>query len=234
MSYFWEKMSEKITATVEDYLGAMYVLERDGEPVVGARLAEILGVTPSTVTNTLKRMVRDGLITMDSRHGPHLTERGDQAAMTLMHKHMLVELMLSSLSLPWSRLHKHAHEIEHAIQGDVEAALVAAFNNPVVCPHGNPLPGHEKAVAAWIPISRAPKGARLIVRRVHEFAEDNEDIMVFLEENRIGPGQEITVEEVLPFNQTVKVSVSDQVVSLGFAVARYVYGELVPQSLKTV
>lgn len=218
-------MGEKITATVEDYLGAMYVLERDGEPIVGAHLAELLGVTPSTVTNTLKRMVRDGLITMDSHRAPHLTERGNEAAMTLMRKHMLVELMLSSLSLPWSKVHKHAHEIEHAILGDVEAALITAFDSPVVCPHGNPLPGHEEAVAAWLPLTRTKAGMRLVIRRIHEFAEDDENVLIFLEENRIEPGQEITVEEVLDFNQTVKVRVLDRDVSLGFAVARYVYGE---------
>jgi DtxR family transcriptional regulator, Mn-dependent transcriptional regulator len=218
-------MDDKISATVEDYLGAIYVLERDGEPVVGARLAELLRVTPPTVTNTLKRMLRDGLITMDSRHGPHLTQQGSDAARTIMHKHMLVELMLAKLSIPWSRVHKHAHEIEHAIQGDVESALVEAFGNPSVCPHGNPLPGHEDAVAGWIPLIQAPTGAHLTVRRIHEFAENNEDVLHFLEENHIGPGQEVTIGDVLPFNQTVKVYVAGQAVSLGFAVARYVYGE---------
>lgn len=218
-------MSEKITATVEDYLGMMYVMERDGEPIVGARLAEILGVKPSTVTNTLKRMMRDGLITMDSRHGPHLTDRGTEAAMTLMRKHMLVELMLSSLSLPWSKVHKHAHEIEHAILGDVEAALIAAFGNPVLCPHGNPLPGHEEEVANWIPLTRASAGIRMIVRRIHEFAEETDGILEFLEKNGIKPGQEISILEILDFNQTVKVDVMNQVVSLGFAVARYIFGE---------
>lgn len=220
-----DKMSEKITATVEDYLGMMYVLERDGEPIVGARLAELLGVKPSTVTNTLKRMMRDGLITMDSRHGPHLTVRGTDAAMTLMRKHMLVELMLSRLSLPWSKVHIHAHEIEHAILGDVEAALVAAFDTPAVCPHGNPLPGHEDDVADWIPLTRASAGTRMIIRRIHEFAEETDGILDFLEKNGIKPGQEITILEILDFNQTVKVDVMNQVVSLGFAVARYVFGE---------
>ena len=55
-------MSDKTSSTIENYLGIMFVLQRDGEPIVGARLAELLGVTPPTVTNTLKRMARDGLI----------------------------------------------------------------------------------------------------------------------------------------------------------------------------
>lgn len=220
-----EKMSDKISATVEDYLGVMYVLERDGDPITGVHLAEQLGVTPPTVTNTLKRMARDGLITMDSRHGPHLTEHGQAAARTLMRKHMLAELMLSQLSLPWSKLHKHAHEIEHALSEEVETALVEAMGNPDICPHGNPLPGHEEAVAAWIPLTKAPVGENLIIRRIHEFAEDNESIMIFLEQNQIKPGQAITIEEVLAFNHTLNVCVSNKTISLGFAVAKYIFAE---------
>ena len=65
----------ELSSTIQDYLSFIYVLERDQQPVVGAHLAELLGVTPPTVTNTLKRMVKAGLITM-SREGTHLTGAG--------------------------------------------------------------------------------------------------------------------------------------------------------------
>jgi DtxR family transcriptional regulator, Mn-dependent transcriptional regulator len=216
-------MSEKHSAIIENYLGVMYVLQRDGEPMAGVRLAELLNVTPPTVTNTLKRMVRDGLVTMDARHGPHLTEEGHAAAQTLMRKHMLAELMLFHFALPWSKVHKQAHEFEHAISDELESALISAFGNPDICPHGNPLPGHEDAVTDWIPLSQAEKRCPLIVRRIHELAEDKEDIMVFLEENRIELGREIEIEEVLPFNQTMNVSVLGKTVSLGLTIARYIF-----------
>ncbi|HVN53505.1 MAG TPA: metal-dependent transcriptional regulator [Anaerolineaceae bacterium] len=218
-------MKDKISATVEDYLGVMYVLERDGEHMPGVRLAEHLNVTPPTVTATLKRMVRDGLVTMDSHHEPHLTDQGREAARSLMRKHMLVELMLSQLSLSWSKLHKHAHEMEHAVSGEVEAALVRSQGDPALCPHGNPLPGHEDVVSAWMPLTRAPVGERLVIRRIHEFAEDDEDILHFLEENGMENGQEIRIQKVLDFNQTMNVCVKEKVVSLGFAVACYMFVE---------
>jgi len=68
-------------------------MERDNEPVVGSHLAELLGVSPPTVTNTLKRMTRDGLITMN-KDGTHLTEYGWDAARVVMRRHMLMEWMM--------------------------------------------------------------------------------------------------------------------------------------------
>jgi DtxR family transcriptional regulator, Mn-dependent transcriptional regulator len=217
-------MSEKISATVEDYLGNLFILERDGEPVNGARLAELLGVTPPTVTNTLKRMVRDGLITMDSSHLPHLTSAGEEAASSVVRKHMLAEWMLNRV-VDWSKLHKEAHALEHAISDEVEVALLEDLNHPEVCPHGNPLPGYEEAVSNWIPLTQANQGESGVIRRVHEFAEGNPAILAFLQEKHISPGYTVQIEEVLRFNETITLRVDQQPVSLGFAVARYVFIE---------
>ncbi len=219
-------MNEKISATIEDYLQAIFVLERDGEPVNGVRLADLLGVTPPTVTNTLKRMARDGLITVDSSHIPHLTGTGREAASSVLRKHMLAECMLNRM-LSWSKLHKEAHELEHAISSEVEAALLEDLDNPEFCPHGNPFPGHEAAVSGWIPLTRAAAGTKGIIRRIHEFAEDNPAILGFLEEKGIAPGHAVTVEEVLPFNETVTIRMGEQEVSLGFAIARYIFIEII-------
>ena len=130
-------MSEKTSATIEDYLGLLYITERDGEPASGTRLAELLGVSTPTVTNTLKRMVRDGLITMDANHLPHLTELGGEKARTVMRRHMLAEWMLIRM-LSWSKVHHEAHGFEHTISDEVERALLQDLNQPVTCPHGNP------------------------------------------------------------------------------------------------
>jgi DtxR family Mn-dependent transcriptional regulator len=218
-------LNEKISATIEDYLAALFVMERDREPATGVRLAEILNVTPPTVTNTLKRMARDGLVTVDSTHLPHLTETGYEAASSVMRKHMLAEWMLNRL-LSWSKLHKEAHEFEHAISGEVEAALLEELHYPQVCPHGNPLPGYEDAVSDWIPLTEAVDGAKGIIRRIHEFAEGNEEILAFLENNQISPGQALEIQQTLPFNETITIKVGEQAISLGFAVARYIFIEL--------
>jgi DtxR family transcriptional regulator, Mn-dependent transcriptional regulator len=213
----------KPSQTIEDYLSLFYVLERDAEPVIGARLAELLGVSAPTVTNTLKRMARDGLITMHE-NGTHLTEQGWQLARDVMRRHMLMEWMMLKM-LPWSKLHGEAHSLEHAISPEAEAAIYEELGHPKTCPHGNPLPGCEEAVAAWIPLTQIPTGAVVTIRRVHELAEENRELLAFLEDKGILPRVEVTLGEILPFNQTITILVKDQPVTLGFAVAKYIFAE---------
>jgi len=212
-----------LSATIQDYLSLIYVMERDQEPVVGTRLAELLGVTPPTVTNTLKRMTRDGLLTMD-KDGTHLTEAGWAAARVVMRRHMLTEWMMIK-TLPWSKLHGEAHHLEHAISAMTETALLEQLGHPQTCPHGNPLPGCEEAVAAWIPLTEIAVGEKVTIRRIHELAEENAPLLSYLETKGITPGTKAVVIEILPFNQTITIEVAAQLVTLGNAAARYIYIE---------
>jgi DtxR family Mn-dependent transcriptional regulator len=218
-------MTGKISATIEDYLNILYISERDGEPASGARLAELLGVSAPTVTNTLKRMKRDGLVEMDDAHLAKLTKLGEESARTVLRRHMLAEWMLIRL-LSWSKVHDEAHGFEHTISEDVEAALLDELNQPETCPHGNPLPGFEDAVASWVPLTQIEKGQRVIIRRIHELAEEIPGLLSFLEENGIEPGQQVLMNEILPFNQTVTLMVNEKPVTLGFSIARQIFVEV--------
>jgi DtxR family transcriptional regulator, Mn-dependent transcriptional regulator len=219
------KMTDQVkpSQTIEDYLCLMYIIERDNEPVIGARLAELLSVTPPTVTNTLKRMARDGLITMDES-GTHLTPNGWQSARLVLRKHMLMEWMMKSM-LPWSRLHTEAHNLEHAISDDAENALDEELGHPKTCPHGNPLPGFEDLVKDYLPLTQIPIGQKLFIRRIHELAEQNTQMMDYLEQKGVLIGKEVTLSEVLEFNHTLTILVGQTPVILGFAVAKYIYAE---------
>ncbi len=218
-------MTIKTSATIEDYLGLIYIYERDGDAITGIRLAELLAVSAPTVTNTLKRMVRDGLVTMDANHCPHLTPQGDQFARKVMRRHMLAEWMLIRM-LSWSKVHREAHEFEHSISDEVETALLHDLNQPETCPHGNPLPGHEDAVSSWVPLTKLNAGDCVVIRRIHELAEDIPELLAFLEEKHIEPGQKVKVVEVLPFNQTVTLEVLDNLVTLGFSTAKQIFVEV--------
>ncbi len=221
-----ESRIESISVTIQDYMLLIYILERDQEPVVGSHLADLLGVTPPTVTNTLKRMVRDGWLTMDGR-GTHLTAEGLNAAKVIMRRHMLMEWMMEK-TLPWSQLHAEAHNLEHAISASAEKALMEQLNNPQNCPHGNPLPGYEQQVAGWVPLTRVEAGKTAVIRRIHELAEENTELLTYLESKNLVPGKQVTVCEVLPFNETVCVEVDGQQVTLGNAAARYIYVDTSP------
>jgi len=215
---------DKLSTTIEDYLAILYILERDKEPVVGVHVAQLLSVTPPTVTNTLKRMARDGLITMD-KNGTRLTKAGKRSAQTVLRRHMLTEWMMLRM-LPWSKLHQQAHNLEHAISAEVETALFEELGHPQTCPHGNPLPGFEEAVSSWIPLTKTSSNQRLTIKRIHELAEYNLELLAFLEGKGLMPNAEVTVKEVLPFNQTITVDIKGQVVTLGFSVAHHIFVEV--------
>ncbi|MBN1305026.1 MAG: metal-dependent transcriptional regulator [Anaerolineales bacterium] len=213
-----------LSVTIQDYLSLIYVLERDNEPVVGAQLAELLEVTPPTVTNTLKRMTRDGLITM-TREGTHLTERGWDAARVVMRRHMLMEWMMMK-TLPWSKLHDEAHNLEHAISSMAESALMEQLGHPKTCPHGNPLPGNEDTVEGWVSLVDLPVGQRVIIRRIHELAEENAPLLDFFEAQKVMPGVEAVISEILTFNETISLVIAGNPVTLGHVAAKYVFVEL--------
>lgn len=218
-------MKDKISATIEDYLITLFILERDGEPVTGVRLADLLSVTSPTVTNTLKRMARDGLVSAVPSHNPRLTPRGLEAAAAVMRRHMLAEWMLDGL-LPWSQLHQEAHEFEHGMSAELEAALLKKLDYPSVCPHGNPFPGHEDTVLGWTPISEVPAGETGVIRRIHEFAENNRELISYLEEKHIVAGQRVEVKPAPLFSDTVTLQVGDEQVPLARSIARYIYVEV--------
>jgi DtxR family Mn-dependent transcriptional regulator len=212
------------TPTIEDYLAVIYVMERDGEEVIAARLAESLEVAPPTVTVTLKRMERDGWIFPARRQGIHLTEEGHRAACSVIRRHMLTEWMLARvLNIPWSRIHAEAHHMEHAISEEIENQMRMNLDDPHLCPHGNPLPGFEHITADWLPLTEVEPGEMVTIQRIHELAEDKPDLMKFLDEQGIHPGVQAQLVERMPFNQTVTLLVGERRVVLGYSTARYVF-----------
>lgn len=213
------------TSLIEDYLANIFVAERDREVVMPIRLARSMGVAPPTVTATLRRMVRDGFLT-DDDGGIHLTPGGRKAAEAVVRRHMLAEWMLSQyLNVPLSKLHEEAHRLEHAISGDMEKELLSRLDGPLQCPHGNPLPGHEKSVAGWKPLVSFPPASHVTIRRLHEHAEDSHEVLTFLESKNIVPGTRAKVIEVSPVNETVELELGKSRVSLGFAVAKLVFAD---------
>lgn len=215
------------TPTVEDYLMTMHVMERDQGEIVAARLAEMLNVSPATVAMTIKRMLRDNWITGKSRReGIHLTEAGLAAAHSVVRRHMLTEwLLVKILKLPMLQIHDEAHHIEHAISAQLEERLNELLDAPQVCPHGNPFPGCEEAASQWIPLTEISAGAEVVIRRLHEFAENNQELLAYLVGNGILPEAKAQVVEVLPFNETVTIEIDSKSITLGYSAARYIFIE---------
>lgn len=214
------------THTIEDYLMTMYVMERDFGEIIAARLAEMMNVTPATVAMTLKRMKRDNWIVRKGRKEIHLTKTGRAAAHSVIRRHMLTEwLLVSIFKIPLFETHDEAHNIEHAISPNLEERMREILGDPKVCPHGNPFPGHEDLTESWISLLEIPTGETVIIRRIHEFVENHQDLLGFLGRNGVEPGAQAQLVEVLPFNQTLTLKIADKKVTLGFSVARYIFAE---------
>jgi DtxR family Mn-dependent transcriptional regulator len=212
------------TPTIEDYLAVLYVMERDGEEIIAARLAESWEVTPPTVSVTLKRMEKDGWIA--TQPAIHLTDAGCQAAQSVIRRHMLTEWMLARmLKVPWSRTHAEADQMEHAISDETAANMRLSLDDPQTCPHGNPLPGYEYVADSWLPLTDIQVGERIIIRRIHETAEENPELLQFLEAHGVIPGAQASVVEILPFNQTLSLALGKKTVALGLQTARFVFVE---------
>ena len=222
-----KKENLRPTHTIEDYLMSMHVKERDHGEIVAARLAEMMNVSPATVAMTLKRMERDDWITGKGRKLIHLTETGRAAAHSVIRRHMLVEwLLVRIFKMPLFETHDEAHNIEHAISPNLEERMRDILGDPKVCPHGNPFPGYESATQEWLPLTELSPGDTAIIRRIHEFAEDNPELLEFLQLHTVVPGTEAILKESLPFNQTLTLSINNEEVTLGFAAAQYIFAEI--------
>ncbi len=223
--------SEPPTPTVEDYLGVIYTMARDGEAVIGRKLADWLEVSAPTVTATLQRMVRDGWVTMADDKTIHLTEAGGEVAATVLRRHMLTELLLAKvLGIPWSRVHAEADRLEHGLSPEATDAVESMVADPRLCPHGNPMPGHEELTRDLVPLLQAKLGRPYLLARVREEVEHNPELMAYLEEHGLVPGARVRVLEILPFNETVEVATDTSVAILGLAVAHSLWlGECTPQ-----
>ena len=212
--------AQRPTPTVENYLGVIYILSRDGETVIGRKLADWLEVSPPTVTATLQRMIRDGWVTMSDDKSVHLTEEGREAAASVIRRHMLTELLLARvLGVAWSRVHEEADRMAHGVSAEIADRVANAVKHPRVCPHGNPMPGHEEITERLVPLLEAKPGVEYVLARIHEELERNRELMVYFERHCLLPGAAIKLVEIMDFNDTVTVRCGGQDVVLGLSVA---------------
>jgi DtxR family Mn-dependent transcriptional regulator len=167
----------------------------EGEVVIGARLAEKFKVAPSTVTETLKRMVRDGYVEMDSKRQVALTAQGVSLAETVLRRHRLTErFLVDMLGMKWHEVHEEASRLEHHISGAVLDRVVGVLGGPTTCPHGNPIPGSVPNARTYladqgaIRLYSAEVGRPMRILCVSEVVEDEEEVISYLHDRNLTPG----------------------------------------------
>ena len=125
----------------EEYCETIFELAEDDLEVIQARIAERLEVSRPAVSEMIKRMEKEGLVTSDAE-GISLTADGRDLASSVVRRHRLAERFLTDvLGLTWTEAHHEAGKWEHVISPSVEDALNRLLGSPTTCPHGNPIPG---------------------------------------------------------------------------------------------
>ncbi|MBI5304370.1 MAG: metal-dependent transcriptional regulator [Chloroflexi bacterium] len=215
------------TPTVEAYLEIIYMMAVEEQAVIGARLAESLHVSRPTVTATIKRMARDGLVKLNDRKEIAMTPRGQAVAERLQHRHRLVERWLTDvLGFDWAKCDAEAHRLEHAMSEEVAALLNKHLDYPTTCPHGNPIPGNAKSMAPapkTFQLSGAKVGDKVSVTRISEYAENVAELLDYLGKQGIMPNARLGVDEIAPLRGPLTLRVGARTVAISREVASYVW-----------
>mgnify|MGYP000751207679 CR=1 FL=1 len=193
---------------MEDYLKAVYILQREhGPPVRTSALAEYLGVTPPTVTSMLEKLAERGLVVREKYKGVELSEEGETVALEVLRHHRLIESYLAEhLDYEWSEVHDEADALEHHISEEFERRVAAALGEPRVDPHGDPIPTEDLAPLDeddTRALAGVEEGGIVTVARV---SDRDDEHLAYLSERGVEPGATLTVVDVAPIDMvTVRV-----------------------------
>jgi len=193
--------------TTEMYLRTIYELEEEGVVPLRARIAERLNQSGPTVSQTVARMERDGLLQVEADRHLQLTDRGRHLAVSVMRKHRIAERLLHDvIGLEWDQLHVEACRWEHVMSDAVERRIVGLLDGPLVCPHGNPIPGledlglpagtTETTALQTLADSVAADPVTVRIERISELLQPNVELMRRLADAKVTPGLSVTVTRV--------------------------------------
>jgi DtxR family transcriptional regulator, Mn-dependent transcriptional regulator len=201
-------------SVIEDYLKALWRLERDGGATTSA-LASELGVAPGTVTGMLKRLVQLELIEYKPYRGASLTPAGERVALEVIRHHRLLELYLTeALGLGWDEVHAEAERLEHHLSEGVEARIDELLGHPSHDPHGDPIPTPGLALerGGSRPLTEVETGARAAVTRV---PDGDPALLRYLAKLGLTPARELVVVERAPFDGPLTVEIDGRRHAIG-------------------
>jgi DtxR family Mn-dependent transcriptional regulator len=190
--------------TTEMYLRTIYELVEEGIVPLRARIAERLHQSGPTVSQTVARMERDGLLSVEGDRHLELSEEGHRLAVRVMRKHRLAERLLTDvIGLEWEHVHAEACRWEHVISETVERRLVELLHHPTESPYGNPIPGLTELgetgaemltdVEPLDSVARMAGEHRVLVRRIGEEMQKDEKVMAALRRVGAFPDKVVTV-----------------------------------------
>jgi DtxR family transcriptional regulator, Mn-dependent transcriptional regulator len=230
--------------TIEDYLKALYVLSRNGEPISTTEIAEHFKIAPASVTEMLKKLAKKGYVEYSPYHGAHLTNKGLQIAEKITRKHRLLERFLHDvLRIGKDKVHVEACEMEHALSDEAEEALCRFLKHPDLCPddrkiipacdlpfstceecvelHKKDLEESGRRKQIPVSISQLKKGERGKV----SFIRGGRKVLQRLSDMGLTPGTEVTVVKSAPFHGPLEILVRGSRLALGRGMTEIIFVE---------
>lgn len=215
--------------TTEMYLRTILELEEEGVQPRRARIAERLHQSGPTVSQTVARMERDGLLVVEGDRMLRLTDHGRSYAVAVMRKHRLAELLLVNvIGLPYEEAHGEACRWEHVMSDSVEKRVYELLGRPTRSPYGNPIPGldefdglaHEEPTDGERNLAFPGLGGQVVVSRICESVQTDTDVLRLLHIAGVGPGAKVTVAQE---RDSVRIDRGDEQVRLPREVASRVF-----------
>ncbi|MGW2252327.1 metal-dependent transcriptional regulator [Kitasatospora sp. NPDC001660] len=220
--------------TTEMYLRTILELEEEGIVPMRARIAERLEQSGPTVSQTVGRMERDGLLQVAGDRHLELTEEGRRLAVRVMRKHRIAEcLLVDVIGLEWEQVHEEACRWEHVMSETVERKVLAMLGHPTQSPYGNPIPGLDElgdakaegegfdaALVQLDSVKPGEEGVSVVVRRIGEPIQTDEGLMRTLRRAGVRPGSTVTVS---PGVGGILVGTGENAAELGKDIAQHVF-----------
>jgi DtxR family Mn-dependent transcriptional regulator len=206
---------EPLTASVEDYLKAIYNLSPEGRPASTSDIAHRLELSAPSVSGMVKRLSEQGLLEHVPYKGVQLTNEGRRAALRMIRRHRIIETYLvDRLGYTWDTVHAEAERLEHAVSDALIQRMADALGNPQADPHGEPIPTADGLIeeVSATPLPDVPPGDTVEVLRV---TAGDPGRLRYLASLDLKPGAMVTVVERQPFQGPITLRINDRLQVLG-------------------
>ena len=211
------------SASVEDYIKAIYKAHTETGAVSTQDLAARVQVSAPAASKMLKRLVELRLINHSPYQGVRLTEAGEKMALEIIRHHRLLErYLVEALGYEWDEVHAEAERLEHHISEEFEERIDTLLGHPNCCPHGDPIPTRDGIMADIVKSSLAEQRspARLTILRVRD---EDAELLRHLKKLGLLPGTAIEFVDQEPFGGAYVVRVGDDVVRVAPKAAEQIF-----------
>ena len=211
---------EPLTRSVEDYLKAIYRLSPEGRAASTSDIANLLELSPASVSGMVKRLSEQGLLEHVPYRGVQLTADGRRVALRMVRRHRLIEAYLvAKLGYTWDTVHEEAERLEHAVSDTLVERMAAELGHPTVDPHGDPIPAADGSIEEpdWEPLAEVPEGQTVALRRVDEGQADR---LRYIASVGLVPGVAVTVLDRQPFEGPITIRVSGRTHVIAYELGR--------------